>query len=156
MQKPFHHLARGIFIKDNKVLLAQAKGYTNSFLPGGHIEFGESAKDALKREVEEELGVNCTVGRFLGVVEHKWENNGVLHCEVNQVFEVTSSELHSNTNPKSIESHLDFFWCEGEDLDGRNLQPFPFRSLIKNYLSGKNDVWWESSLHLEIDESNRS
>jgi len=156
MQKSFHHLARGIFIKDNKVLLAQAKGYTNSFLPGGHIEFGESAKDALMREVEEELGINCTVGRFLGVVEHKWEKDGVLHCEVNQVFEVSCSELDSDTNPKSIEPHLDFFWCEGEDLNDRNLQPFPFRNLIKNYLSGNNDVWWESSLHLEIDDSNRS
>ncbi|MED1478413.1 NUDIX domain-containing protein, partial [Bacillus pseudomycoides] len=59
MQNPFHHLVRGIFIKDSKVLLAQAKGYTNTFLPGGHIEFGESSKDALIREIEEELGRFC-------------------------------------------------------------------------------------------------
>lgn len=156
LQQPFHHLARGIFIADKKVLLAKAKGYTNSFLPGGHIEFGESAKDALKREVGEELGINCTVGRFLGVVEHKWEKDGVLHCEINQVFEVTSNELANNTNPKSIESHLDFFWCKGEDLDDSALQPFLFRNLIKNYLSGNEDVWWESSLNYEIDEANRN
>lgn len=64
----------GIFIKDNKVLLARVRGYSNTFLPGGHIEFGESAKDALKREIEEELGVSCAVGSFLGVVEHKWRD----------------------------------------------------------------------------------
>lgn len=156
LENPFHHLARAIFIKDNKVLIAQAKGYTNIFLPGGHIEFGESAKDALKREIEEEIGLNCTVGRFLGLVEHKWEKNGVLHCEINQVFEVNSSELYSDFNPKSIESHLEFFWCNRKDLDDMNLQPYPFRNLIKNYLIGKNDVWWESSLNLEIDDSNRS
>lgn len=156
MQKPFHHLARGIFTKDNKVLLAQARGYTNTFLPGGHIEFGESAKDALKREVKEELGINCTVGSFLGIVEHKWEKNGVLHCEINQVFEVKSSYLYSNANPKSIESHLEFFWCDGSDLDDKNLQPYPFRNLIKNYLNGKKDIWWDSTLNLEIDDSNRS
>ncbi|PEJ38933.1 hypothetical protein COE78_27585 [Bacillus pseudomycoides] len=155
LQKPFHHLARGIFIKDNKVLLAQARGYTNTFLPGGHIEFGESAKDALKREIEEEIGINCTVGNFLGVVEHKWEKNGVLHCEINQVFEVKSSELYNNSNPKSIESHLEFFWCNGRDLDDRDLQPYPFRNLIINYLNGKDDVWWESSLNSDIDDSNR-
>jgi hypothetical protein len=51
LQNPFHHLARGILIKDDKVLLAQARGNANTFLPGGHIEFGESAKDALKREI---------------------------------------------------------------------------------------------------------
>jgi 8-oxo-dGTP diphosphatase len=90
LQNQFHHLARGIFLKDNKVLLAQASGHTNTFLPGGHIEFGESAKVALKREIEEELGISCTVGSFLGLVEHKWEKQGMLHCEVNQVFEVES------------------------------------------------------------------
>ncbi|WP_047986294.1 NUDIX domain-containing protein [Ornithinibacillus californiensis] len=156
MQKPFHHLARGLFISDNKVLLAQAKSYTNTFLPGGHIEFGESAKDTLKREMKEEIGINCKVGRFLGLVEHKWEKNGVLNCEINQVFEVTSNEIESSANPKSVESHLEFFWCNGRDLDDNNLQPYPFRDLINNYLNGNNDVWWESTLNLEIDDSNRN
>lgn len=156
MQNPFHHLARGVFICDEKVLVAQAKGHSNTFLPGGHIEFGESAKDALKREIKEEIGINCIVGKFLGLVEHKWEKNGVLHCEVNQVFEVKSSELNCYSNPIAIESHLEFFWCNASELDDIYLQPYPFRNLIKNYLNGKDDVWWESSLNTEIDESNRN
>lgn len=69
----FHHLARGIFIKDKKVLLAKAEGYNNTFLPGGHIEFGESAKEALVREIVEELGIESIVVNFIGLVEHKWE-----------------------------------------------------------------------------------
>lgn len=156
MENTFHHLARGIFIRENKVLLAQAKSDKNTFLPGGHIEFGESSKDALKREIAEEIGIHCEVGKFLGLVEHKWEKNGVLHCEINQIIEVDCSELHSNIKPKSIESHLDFFWCKGRDLDDNNLQPFPLRNLISNYLKGNNDVWWESTLNLEIDDSNRN
>ncbi|WP_223308689.1 NUDIX domain-containing protein [Bacillus thuringiensis] len=95
----------------------QARGYTNTFLPGGHIEFGESAKDALIREIQEELGIKCTVNNFLGLVEHKWEKNGELHCEVNQVFAVNSHELQNNL--KSSESHLKFFWCDGKHLDDR-------------------------------------
>ncbi|UOQ49769.1 NUDIX domain-containing protein [Gracilibacillus caseinilyticus] len=58
MKQPFHHLARGVLAKENKVLVAHALGQKNTFLPGGHIEFGESAMDALIREVREELGVN--------------------------------------------------------------------------------------------------
>lgn len=156
MQNPFHNLARGIFVKDTKVLLVQATGYTNTFLPGGHIEFGESAKDALIREIEEELGIECTVVGLLGLVEHKWEKQGVLHCEINQVFEVESDELKTSYNPKSSESHLKFFWCNADDLDTKNLQPYPFRNLIKNYLNGNKDIWWGSSLNSEIDDSNRN
>ncbi|MFJ8459726.1 NUDIX domain-containing protein [Lysinibacillus xylanilyticus] len=156
MSNPFHHLARGIFIKDNNVLLAQATGHPNTFLPGGHIEFGESAKDALIREIDEELGVTCTVVSLLGLVEHKWEKKGILHCEINQVFEVTNEELTTGFNPESRESHLKFFWCNADDLDTINLQPYPFRNLIKNYLNGNKDVWWESTLNSEIDDTNRS
>jgi 8-oxo-dGTP pyrophosphatase MutT (NUDIX family) len=65
MKKTFHHIVRGVLIEDNKVLLAQSKGNNNTFLPGGHIELGESAKVALEREIEEELGITCTVGGFL-------------------------------------------------------------------------------------------
>lgn len=50
MKNPFHHLARAVFINENKILLAQAKGDTNTFLPGGHVEFGESAKETLKEK----------------------------------------------------------------------------------------------------------
>ncbi|MGG2028802.1 NUDIX domain-containing protein [Gottfriedia sp. S16(2024)] len=156
MQKTFHHLVRGIFLKDNKVLLAQAKGFTNSFLPGGHVEFGESARDALIREIKEELGIYCTVGNFLGVVEHKWEKKGILHCEINQVFEVKCNEFHYNSNLESNESNLEFLWCDGADLEEMNLQPYPFRELMYNYLNGNKDVWWESTLNIEIDDSNRN
>jgi 8-oxo-dGTP pyrophosphatase MutT (NUDIX family) len=156
LQNTFHHLARGICIKDNKVLLAQATGYTNTFLPGGHIEFGESAKDALSREIEEELGITSRIGRLLGLVEHKWEKKGILNCEINQVFEVESDEIVANINPKSIESHLNFFWCNADELSIKNLQPYPLSNLIKKYMNGNKEIWWESTLNAEIDESNRS
>lgn len=152
----FHHLARGIFIKDKKVLLAKAAGYTNTFLPGGHIEFGESAKEALVREIEEELSIASTVVNFIGLVEHKWEKKGILNCEINQIFEVKSEELKTSDNPKSSEAHLEFFWCDADDLETKNLQPYPFRSLIKNYLNGNKGVWWESTLNAEVDDSNRN
>ena len=156
MQNPCHHLARGIIIKNHKVLLAQATGYTNTFLPGGHIEFGESAKDALIREIEEELGITSTVDNFLGVVEHKWEKKGIVNCEINQVFVVNSEDLISGVNPVSSEPHLKFFWCDAAELDSKNLQPYPFRNLIKSYLNGNKEIWWESTLKKEIDDSNRN
>lgn len=156
MEKPFHHLARGIIIDEGKVLLAHAKGHKNTFLPGGHIEFGESAKDALIREIKEEIGVDCEVESFLGLVKHKWEKNGVVHVEVNQVFKVTSSDLQSSKCPIAREPHLEFVWADTTEIDQKELQPYPFRKLIQELLDGKKPIWWESTLNKEIDANNRN
>jgi 8-oxo-dGTP diphosphatase len=156
LQKPFHHLARAVLIKNSKVLLAKAIGNKNTFLPGGHIEFGESARDALERELEEELGIKPRVKKFLGLVEHKWEKHDILHCEINQVFIVENDQIDSNTLPVSRESHITFFWCEADKLEANNLQPYPFRELLKGYLNGNNEIWWKSTLKTEIDVFNKN
>ncbi|MBC5637271.1 NUDIX domain-containing protein [Ornithinibacillus sp. BX22] len=155
MEKPFHHLARGILIKDNKLLVGKAKGYQNTFLPGGHIEFGESAKDALVREIREELGMRCTVGEFLGLVEHKWMNQGILNCEINQLFNIEMEDL-AMENPQSIEEHIEFFWVSVYELERYHLQPFLLRTMIKGYVEGNKVIRWASSLNNEIDSLNRN
>lgn len=155
MEKPFHHLARGILIKENKVLVGKAKGYQNTFLPGGHIEFGESAKDALEREIREELGMRCTVGEFLGLVEHKWMKQGTLNCEINQLFNIEMEDL-AMESLQSIEEHIEFFWVSVHELDGYHLQPFPVRSMIKGYVEGNEVIRWASSLNDKIDSFNRN
>ena len=154
MVSPFHHLVRGVITNNSKVLVAHALGYSNTFLPGGHIEFNESAKDALIREINEELGISCEVGKFLGLVEHKWMKNGEIHCEINQLFAVSSDELEVNKNPISKEDHIEFLWIDVTELENINLQPYPLRDLIKNYLNGEKQAQWASSLNNEIDEYN--
>ena len=64
MKKIFHHIVRAVMIKDKKLLVAEYIGHYY-FLPGGHVEVGESAESALIRELQEELGVNCSIKQFL-------------------------------------------------------------------------------------------
>lgn len=148
MNEYFHHVTRGIIIKENKILISEAEGFPNDFfLPGGHVEFGESAKDALKREFMEELGIPCRIDSFLGIVESKWSSQDTINCEVNQLFLISSDHLHTDSNPLSKETHLRFLWLDVNNSELMKLQPHPIGHLIQQFVNGNKEVWWESTLH---------
>lgn len=72
--KHFHVGAYGILIKDNSVLLIKKSrgAYKGMFdLPGGKIEFGEKAEDALKREFIEETDIVLDSYDFIGINEYR-------------------------------------------------------------------------------------
>ena len=60
-----------LIIQDNRLLLAQRKGSHAEGTygsVGGHVEFGESPEDALKREALEELGITLGNIAFLACI----------------------------------------------------------------------------------------
>ncbi len=56
--------SQGILIKDGKVLAVQLTDETNYSVPGGHIDLGENAKTALKRELKEEVGIDSDINSY--------------------------------------------------------------------------------------------
>ena len=63
-------------IRDNDRILATQRGYGDFKgmweFPGGKIEVGESAKEALVREIKEELEIEIEVGEFVQTVEYDY------------------------------------------------------------------------------------
>jgi 8-oxo-dGTP diphosphatase len=59
------HAAGGAVVRDGKVLLVHRPRYDDWTLPKGKLDPGESFEDAALREVEEETGVRCALGREL-------------------------------------------------------------------------------------------
>jgi len=52
--------------KDNKYLLVFDPRFEFWRVPGGRVQFGEDAEEALKREIEEELNIKIEINNFLG------------------------------------------------------------------------------------------
>jgi A/G-specific adenine glycosylase len=124
-------VAIGIIVHKGKILIDKRKpdGFLGGLweFPGGKPDTGESLKQALRREVKEELNINVKVGRHLTTVRHAYTHFTV--------------ELHAyrchyvSGNPKCL-GCTDYKWITLDQLDryafpGANKKIFPALSKLK-------------------------
>lgn len=59
--------------------------------PGGKIEPGETAEEALRRELDEELGISATIGKTVARIRHKYRNGGTIDLQFFVVRDFTGT-----------------------------------------------------------------
>ena len=121
-EKHIETIARGVCLKDGKILLCYPKDRSYSYLPGGHIEFGETGREALVREMKEETGLDASAGDLLGVVESSFVQKGERHCEINLIYKM-EIERGSGLPTASLEDWICFDWVDCDKIDSANLLP---------------------------------
>lgn len=81
-EKPPVIVVAGVIVEGARVLLSQRKSGTHLAgaweFPGGKVEPGEDPRDALARELNEELGIDVDVGDPLEITLHRYETKSVL------------------------------------------------------------------------------
>lgn len=69
-------------VQNGKVLVCQRTKHQPMALkwefPGGKIEEGEQPRDALRRELEEELGIQAVIGDEMVRLRHTYRNGGAV------------------------------------------------------------------------------
>ncbi len=151
-------IARGVCVSNGQLLLCHGKKATLTYLPGGHIEFRETARQALVREIREEMGRDAVAGRFLGCCEHCFLQKGEPHAEINLVFELTVPGLAPGGAVEAAEDWIGFRWHPLDRLDEASLEPAPLRALIEEWLArpGGHFVSGEAWEAGEVGEGKRS
>ena len=71
-----------VMVNDGKILICQRTKHQSMPLkwefPGGKIEIGEQPRDALRRELEEELGISAEIGDEVSRIVHTYPNGGTV------------------------------------------------------------------------------
>ncbi len=85
----FNYRVAGIALDGDRVLLHRADWEEFWYLPGGRGELLEPARETLRREMREELGVEIEVGRLLWVMENFFEHQEKSYHELGLYFLMT-------------------------------------------------------------------
>ena len=71
--------------------------------PGGTVEYGERLEDAIRREIQEEYGVEIEVVRLLDVVNHLLPEEGQHWVSPTYICKITSGEPEIREPGKATE-----------------------------------------------------
>jgi 8-oxo-dGTP pyrophosphatase MutT (NUDIX family) len=109
------HAARAVMINDRQQIAVMHFTGTGSYkLPGGGIDDGESAEEALRREVREETGYEIATIHELGIVEEDRYFCGVhqtSYCFVTEAGQFVGIEL----TEKEAAEGMELVWVDSID-----------------------------------------
>jgi len=79
---PVKRVAAALIVRNRKILICQRTRHQPMPLkwefPGGKIEPGEHPTDALRRELDEELGIEARIGDEVARIQHQYARGGTV------------------------------------------------------------------------------
>jgi 8-oxo-dGTP pyrophosphatase MutT (NUDIX family) len=123
-------IARGIMFHGERVLLCQNRKHGYFYLPGGHVESGETAAAALAREMQEEAAIGVAVLFVQG---------GKSRHEINVYFSMSTTA--DPTGIRSVEDQIAFAWVAVTDLEHTDIRPAHSRDVVCAAASGSVLSW---------------
>jgi len=125
-------VAAALIVRDKEVLIGQRRADQAMAslweFPGGKIEPGESAQEALARELTEELGIQAEVGPAVTRIRHHYRHGGAVDL---QFFAVRAFAGEINN-----QIYQQVRWVRLEDLPGYDFLAAD-RGLIRDLAAGK-------------------
>lgn len=134
----FSYRIAGILIKNGFILVQKPKNDDEYALPGGHVSFGETNEETLKREFLEEIGIDIIVKDLKLVGEVYFTHNNMKWTQISLYYFVEAKSEISDRPFEGIEldsngeAKLEFLWLKQDDLLKYDLYPLEIREYLVN------------------------
>lgn len=126
----FNYRACAIILHDGKILAMHDERSPYFYLPGGRVKLGETAEDAVIREVAEELNVSARIVRPLWLNQgfYKEDVDGLRYHEICIYFliDISNTDLLSKRDKffcQEREYRHTFEWLQCEQLQHEYFYP---------------------------------
>lgn len=126
----------GVLIHNNKVLTHKDVNKDHYALPGGRIQIGENSKEALRREIQEELGKEIEIKQYIATIENFFEMDNKKYHEIYFLYNVeflNEDDKKINYTIHNVEGkdYLQYEWIDIEKIDEYNLLPDCLKEILK-------------------------
>ena len=135
----FNYRACAMIISENRILAMHDERSPYFYLPGGRVKMGETAEQAMVREIWEELGVKLKIARplWLNQAFFTEEVDGIRYHELCIYFLMDSSNTDLSERGNSFirmegkHTHV-FEWLEFDRLKNEYFYPIFLKNQIFN------------------------
>ena len=135
----FNYRACAMIISENRILAMHDERSPYFYLPGGRVKMGETAEQAVVREIWEELGVKLNIARplWLNQAFFTEEVDGIRYHELCIYFLMDSSNTDLSERGNSFirmegkHTHV-FEWLEFDRLKNEYFYPIFLKNQIFN------------------------
>jgi ADP-ribose pyrophosphatase YjhB (NUDIX family) len=142
--KHIETIARAVIVRDRRyALICWSVPGHYGYLPGGHVEPGESVAAALRRELVEEADLSITIGRLAAVHENAFATRNKRHHELNLVYLARLGRSGGRQESVgSMEPDIAFRWVDRAELKAADIRPDGAKLwLLKNWRALVGGTW---------------